>query len=301
MATSTMENTVLDINGVAVAGCEVTIDLIPGPGFKVDTGTEIAPRVAALTDVTGKWSIALERTANITPAGSYYRVKEQIPKARGGPKTWYFTVPTASPTTLLPNTINPNTASSVITPFVVTSGTRPAAPFVGQMIFETDTGKILFYYGSTLGWLPDWGVSWGEVAALSSTATPNSTSTSYVDATAQTISFTAINGRRYHTWLNAVLTLSGGSAGAQLAVAICDAANTVLNEKFIGFGSAPTAYSTDVSILARSPGNETGSVTRKIRFKILSGTGTVTLDGSGSHPNLLAAYDAGFAAAPVIT
>jgi hypothetical protein len=39
-------------------------------------------------------------------------------------------------------------ASSVIKPGVVTSSTRPSSPFVGQLIFETDTNRLAAYNGS---------------------------------------------------------------------------------------------------------------------------------------------------------
>ena len=39
-------------------------------------------------------------------------------------------------------------ASSVIKPGVVTSSTRPSSPFVGQLIFETDTNRLAVYNGS---------------------------------------------------------------------------------------------------------------------------------------------------------
>jgi hypothetical protein len=39
-------------------------------------------------------------------------------------------------------------ASSVIKPGVVTSSTRPSAPFVGQLIYETDTNGLEAYNGS---------------------------------------------------------------------------------------------------------------------------------------------------------
>ena len=39
-------------------------------------------------------------------------------------------------------------ASSVIKPGVVTSSTRPSSPFVGQLIFETDTNLVKAYNGS---------------------------------------------------------------------------------------------------------------------------------------------------------
>jgi hypothetical protein len=39
-------------------------------------------------------------------------------------------------------------ASSVIKPGVVTSSTRPSVPFVGQLIFESDTNRLAAYNGS---------------------------------------------------------------------------------------------------------------------------------------------------------
>jgi len=39
-------------------------------------------------------------------------------------------------------------ASSVIKPGVVTSSTRPSSPFVGQLIYETDTNRLAAYNGS---------------------------------------------------------------------------------------------------------------------------------------------------------
>lgn len=39
-------------------------------------------------------------------------------------------------------------ASSVIKPGVVTSSTRPSSPFVGQLIYETDTARLAAYSGS---------------------------------------------------------------------------------------------------------------------------------------------------------
>jgi hypothetical protein len=39
-------------------------------------------------------------------------------------------------------------ASSVIKPGVVTSSTRPSSPFVGQLVYETDTTRLAAYNGS---------------------------------------------------------------------------------------------------------------------------------------------------------
>ena len=44
---------------------------------------------------------------------------------------------------------------------ICTSSTRPASPFAGQQIYETDTSKSLIYSGSV--WQPPWNTAWGIV------------------------------------------------------------------------------------------------------------------------------------------
>ena len=53
-------------------------------------------------------------------------------------------------------------AQSIVKPGVCTSSTRPASPFEGQMIYETDTDKVLVYNGSA--WYANWNTAWGVVA-----------------------------------------------------------------------------------------------------------------------------------------
>ena len=51
--------------------------------------------------------------------------------------------------------------------FACTSTTRPAAPFIGMEIFETDTGNRLFYYdppsAAPVGWYQPWNQPWGQL------------------------------------------------------------------------------------------------------------------------------------------
>lgn len=299
MATSTLSNTILDTLGAAVQNCEVIIDLIPGPAFKTGSGEELASRISVLTDATGKWTAILERTGDITPSGTYYRVKERIPKNKGGEKLWYFTVPVASPTTLLANLVNPNTSAGVLLPFVVTSSTRPSNPFIGMMIFETDTGKVLYYYGSTLLWQPQWNVAWGEIAQTADATAHTTTSTAYTDA-GVSVAFTAINGRRYLTMLQFQATLAGGATAPSVSVALTDPANTVLAEQ--NFNPSSTAFILGgMWVIHRSSGSETGSITRKARFKMATGTGTAGISGSLGAVITATVFDIGQASAPVIT
>jgi hypothetical protein len=81
MASSTISNTIIDVNGDAVVGARIIARLKPGPGFRVTEGTELAPETETETDANGLWSLALERNSNISPAGTSYEIEEQIPDA----------------------------------------------------------------------------------------------------------------------------------------------------------------------------------------------------------------------------
>jgi hypothetical protein len=60
-------------------------------------------------------------------------------------------------------------ASSVIKPGVVTSSTRPSSPFVGQLIYETDTGRLAAYNGSA--WVTQNGLNLLSTTTLSGATT----------------------------------------------------------------------------------------------------------------------------------
>ena len=85
-------------------------------------------------------------------------------------------------------------ASSILRPGVCTSTSRPASPFEGQTIYETDTDQLLTYNGS--GWKPFADVTAstnGAVLQIVSTAktdTFSTTSTSFADVTGLSVSIT---------------------------------------------------------------------------------------------------------------
>lgn len=64
---------------------------------------------------------------------------------------------------------------------VCTSTTRPASPYEGQMIYETDTDKILVYTGAA--WNPPWNTAWGVLGReiLTSSFYTSSTHSTYQD------------------------------------------------------------------------------------------------------------------------
>lgn len=82
MATSTITNTVKDPAGNNLPGVRVVARIHPHPAFRTVAGSEIAPVVEAVTDSNGQWSLALERTADITPSNTYYEIIEYTPDQR---------------------------------------------------------------------------------------------------------------------------------------------------------------------------------------------------------------------------
>lgn len=104
-------------------------------------------------------------------------------------------------------------------PALCTSTTRPANPFQGQTIYETDTGSFLVYYGATTGWKLPWNQPWGHI--VTTTSQSNTISGGYL--TGVNTTFTAISNRRYkitgHCTLEVVsgrviLSLSSTTSGA---------------------------------------------------------------------------------------
>ena len=57
-------------------------------------------------------------------------------------------------------------SSSVIKPGVVTSSTRPSSPFVGQLIYETDTARLAAYNGSA--WITQNGLQLIKIQTIGS-------------------------------------------------------------------------------------------------------------------------------------
>ena len=83
-------------------------------------------------------------------------------------------------------------SSSLSKPGVCTSSTRPATPYEGQMIYETDTDKVLVWNGSA--WYANWNLPFG-VMALTTLTTNDTATTEKVTITSS--SFTAIANRYY--------------------------------------------------------------------------------------------------------
>lgn len=85
MTTSTITGTIKDGSGTALEGVKVVCRLFPRPAFVSATGVEVSPSVETTTNSSGVYTLALERTAGITPSDSYYEITEYISDRYGGP------------------------------------------------------------------------------------------------------------------------------------------------------------------------------------------------------------------------
>lgn len=297
MPTSSISNTVKDQSGTPVPNIPVVIDLVPGPSFRLTDGSEIGPVWETKTDPTGIWTAVLEESSNIDPSTSYYRVREMLPKVKGGQKTWFFTVPAND--SLLHNCLTtPSIANSILRPVVVTSTTRPSSPYIGMQIFEADTGRVLYYYGSTLGWQPDWSAAWGELNGINyASGDVQTTANTYQNIPGfVTTVMNCIQGRQYMTIFSGLI--EGATAVANVYFCIWDNLHgTVLSERYVNVGAVPVDQPMEIYYRELPL---SGNVQRAVRMMVNPG-GTARLLMVAAHPATLTFVDVGPAAPPVIT
>ena len=97
-------------------------------------------------------------------------------------------------------------------PGICTSTTRPANPYRGQTIIETDTMNLLMYYGTTTGWKLPWNIPWGLLDS-------STNSTSNVTGIGSTLSGALVTSASVYS-LNRKIKLTGhayfGTAAASL-------------------------------------------------------------------------------------
>jgi len=124
--------------------------------------------------------------------------------------------------------------SAISKPGVCTSSTRPASPYEGQMIYETDTDKVLVYNGSA--WYANWNLPWGLV----DTTSGGTNNKSYAIATGGDVTVTTSITDVYTFVFNAVAnrvysftfaaTTSKITADGYIVAYVRDGSNNVLGQ-----------------------------------------------------------------------
>lgn len=163
-------------------------------------------------------------------------------------------------------------SSSQIKPGVCTSTTRPASPYAGQKIYETDTKNELIWDGSA--WSRPWNIPWGNVGYVSRTTGLTGIAGGATDLTGMSVTFTAVANRNYKaTW-----HVNGYKAGVDLdgtQVLFTNAANTVLSYIIVRSPSGNWALNLSASHVFTT---SAGSSTFKLRMASYSGTFSPTAD-----------------------
>lgn len=85
------------------------------------------------------------------------------------------------------------------------------SPTIGQMIYETNTGSFLVYYGATTGWRPPWNQSWGILDRATVSTDQSISSTTIANITDLSISTHLLSDRYYRATLSMYIT---GNASA---------------------------------------------------------------------------------------
>lgn len=297
MATYLVFNTVLDLAGQPADLIPVAIDLIPGPAFRISDGTEIESRVETKTNEFGYWEYLVEETANINPTDSVYRVTEYIPWVRGGKRVWFFKQRVGGGK-LYDQLVEPSIPVGLVIPGHVTSGTRPTNPDYGDMIIESDTGKVLIWYGPNTGWQPPWNVGWGEVARAQLSTDQTTSATAAADVPGFAITIPSVANRKYECRLNCQAGLATTVTTFELQ--ITDAANAIIQRRQLSIAGSSVAWQIPVDMKYREAASlGTGDVIRKVRFFVGVGTAVGTIYASNGFNAELIARDIGPLGAPL--
>jgi hypothetical protein len=121
-------------------------------------------------------------------------------------------------------------ASSILKPGVCTSSTRPAAPFEGQTIYETDTDLVKSYDGSS--WVTIGPVTAAVTAIQSATVNTSqgTSSTSYTDLSTVGPEVTITTGTTALVTISATILQSGTDVGGVASFAVSGASTVSAND-----------------------------------------------------------------------
>lgn len=187
--------------------------------------------------------------------------------------------------------------SQGLKPGVVLSTNRPANPYDGMMIYETDTNLVRIWNGTawkTLAYSDYTSGSVIQVASTTKTDTTSATSASYVDITGMSVSITPTSTSSKVMVLVSIqgAATSNGSMYVRLmrdstAISIGDAAGSRTRASFGSDTNATTDYAYSGSINFLDSPATTSSVTYKLQWNSGDTGGTVYLNrGSGDADNL---------------
>lgn len=174
--------------------------------------------------------------------------------------------------------------SSGARPGVCTSTTRPTTPFEGQMIYETDTDKLLIYNGSA--WNPPWNTAWGFIGSATKSSNQGSITTGS-DVTGLSITFTAVANRKYKISTQGMMLSS--SANDIFNWIINAGGSDIMLKSFIIPSTSFGVFTGCETVHTPSA----GSITYKVRAARNSGSSTGTVVAGSGYEAILIVEDIG--------
>ena len=158
-------------------------------------------------------------------------------------------------------------AQSIVKPGVCTSSTRPASPYEGQMIYETDTNRVLVYNGS----------AWTTLTPQSATVLTfeSTTSTSFTDLTTSGPAVTLTTGTTALITINSYCDNDTGTLGNQqihMGVAVSGATTLAASDDYsASHRLGPNLVS--ISSTFKLTGLTAGSNTFTTKYRVAGGNG----------------------------
>jgi hypothetical protein len=136
-------------------------------------------------------------------------------------------------------------ASSVIKPGVCTSSTRPSAPYVGQLVFETDTNRLVVFTAS----------GWVYQTATGAPGLVHITSGSFTSATSVSLPTNTFSAtyRNYRIFLQITSLTADSTLTMRLRASGSD--NTTANYRTAGVGITSVANTANVTGNAQTSWN----------------------------------------------
>jgi hypothetical protein len=295
MATSTISNTCTDPSGVAVASVTVKATLVPAlRAFRTGPATEVAAVVSTVSNGSGAWSLVLERNADITPAGTYYIVEEQIPAASGGPR-FYEILVGASDQTLLAAQVTPIPTVQVSS-FLTQAAADARYQALGSLGSGTpgqDSQTAGSAGASSSASRADHvhqdpsATPRGTIGYVETTTSQTAIGTSTTDLTSLTVTFTAVAGRRYKV-TGQGLFINDATAGRLVMYVTVDGTLFRISDRTYAGGDARMAGG-----LRIVTGLTAASHTIKLQAGKVTGTGTFDLNLAADRPAFILIEDIG--------
>jgi hypothetical protein len=155
-------------------------------------------------------------------------------------------------------------AQSIVRPGVCTSSTRPASPYDGQVIYETDTDKTLVWNGS----------AW--VYLSTSTANPVGLELITTQTIGSAVSSVTVSNCFSSTYDNYKITITGGTTTAEMQL------NMTLGSSTASYYSAGNYVDFSTGSAGTSNVNN-GSAWGRIGYGTTSGTLVANLDVYGPY------------------